>query len=148
MKKVLFALLLAAPLIATADTDYRDLLMTAMHAKDGKTSVELTGRVAEMIRAQINRPNAKVIADVTTIAELKQEGCKRFNIRFTTPGTLLPMTDGQSRMLDMSMKLNMCQNGFPPGIENEQELVEQALKSEQKGAFTPDQPVSQKKKKR
>ena len=114
MKRLLIAGLLGvAPLAAFADTDYRDLMLRAMNAKDGAVSVELTGRVAEMIRAQINRPNAKVIADVTTVAELKQEGCKRFQFRFTTPGTLLPMTDGQNRMLDMNFKLNMCRKGSP-----------------------------------
>lgn len=146
MRKAFLVLLLAAPIFAYADTDYRDLLMKAMYAKDGKASAELSGKVAEMIRAQINRPNAKVVADVTTIAELKQEGCKRFQVRFTTPGTLLPMTDGQSRMLDMNMKLNMCQNGFPPGVESEQELVEKAITADQKGAFEPEKPATQKKK--
>ena len=135
MKKMLMTgMLFVTPLIAFANTDYRDLMMQAMNAKDGAVTVELSGRVAEIIRTQINRPNAKVLAEVTTIAELKQEGCKRFQLRFTTPGTLLPTTDGQSRMLDMSIKLNMCRNGLPPGIDNEQELVEKALQAQQNQA--------------
>ena len=85
MRKAILVLLLAVPVFAYADTDYRDLLMKAMYAKDGKASVELTGKVAEMIRAQINRPNAKVVADVTTIAELKQEIAKLRQPEFTLP---------------------------------------------------------------
>lgn len=110
-------------------TDYRDLMLRAMDAKDGKAVSDVTGRTAEMIRQQINRPNARVVAEVTTVEQLKQEGCKRFNIRFTTPGTLLPMTDGSSRNLDMSMRLNMCRNGFPPGSDNEVDLNEKIFRA-------------------
>lgn len=117
------------PISARTGTDYRDLLLKAMDAKDGRVVVDVTGKTAEMIRQQINRPNARVVAEVSTIEQLKQEGCKRFNIRFTTPGTLLPMSDGSTQMLDMSMKLNMCRNGFPPGTENEMELNELMLKA-------------------
>lgn len=129
--KLLAGFLLAAPIAAfavTNGTDYRDLLMKAMNAKDGKVTVDVTGKTAEVIRQQINRPNARVVAEVTTVGKLKQEGCKRFNIRYTTPGTLLPMTDGSSRMLDMSVKLNMCQNGLPPGVDSEYELEERMVK--------------------
>lgn len=132
MKPLLYALLLlSGPVMAVTvgdGTDYRDLLMKAMNAKDGKVVVDVTGKTAEVIRQQINRPNARVVAEVTTVGKLKQEGCKRFNIRYTTPGTLLPMTDGSSRMLDMSVKLNMCQNGLPPGVDSEYELEERMVK--------------------
>lgn len=132
MKPLLYALLvLSSPVMAVTvgdGTDYRDLLMKAMNAKDGKVVVDVTGKTAEVIRQQINRPSARVVAEVTTVARLKQEGCKRFNIRFTTPGTLLPMTDGSSRMLDVSVKLNMCQNGLPPGVDSEYELEERMVK--------------------
>lgn len=130
--KGIVSLLAFVPAMAFAvgdGTDYRDLLMKAMNAKDGKVSVEVTGNTAEVIRQQINRPNARVVAEVTTVAKLKQEGCKRFNIRYTTPGTLLPMTDGSTRMLDMSVKLNMCQNGMPPGVDSEYELEEKMMKA-------------------
>ena len=117
------------PIAARTGTDYRDLLLKAMDAKDGRIVVDVTGKTAEMIRQQINRPNARVVAEVSTIEQLKQEGCKRFNIRFTTPGTLLPMSDGSTQILDMSMKLNMCRNGFPPGAEDEMQLNEKIMKA-------------------
>jgi len=107
-----------------------------MDAKDGRVVVDVTGKTAEMIRQQINRPNARVVAEVSTIEQLKQDGCKRFNIRFTTPGTLLPMSDGSTQMLDMSMKLNMCRNGFPPGTENEMELNEKMMKANAEASRT------------
>ena len=95
-------------------TDFRALLLEAMDAKDGKASADISGPVADKIRGTINRPNARIHADIITVQQLRQEGCKRFEIRFTTPGTLLPTTDGKSRMLDMSMQMNMCRNGMPP----------------------------------
>lgn len=124
------------PVTARTGTDYRDILLKAMDAKDGRVVVDVTGKTAEMIRQQINRPNARVVAEVSTIEQLKQDGCKRFNIRFTTPGTLLPMSDGSTQMLDMSMKLNMCRNGFPPGTENEMELNEKMMKANAEASRT------------
>ena len=82
------------------------------------------------------------ISTYTLILVQPQEGCKRFNIRFTTPGTLLPMTDGSSRMLDMSMKLNMCRNGFPPGTDNEMELNEKMMKANAEAHSRPAQASS------
>ena len=154
--KLLASMVLSAPIMAfavTDGTDYRDLLMKAMNSKDGKVTVEVSGKTAEVIRQQINRPNARVVAEVTTVAKLKQEGCKRFNIRYTTPGTLLPMTDGSTRMLDMSVKLNMCQNGLPPGVDSEYELEERMVKDSGlnpklgtpvQQPVAPQQPVQQK----
>lgn len=115
-------------------TDFRDLILKAMHAKEGKSHVDLQGSVADMIRQQINHPNARVSAEVTTVEELKDDGCKRFQIRFTTPGTLLPMSDGSSQMFDMSMFLNMCKNGMPPGIADDAELTVRMHKAQQEDA--------------
>lgn len=124
------------PVTARTGTDYRDILLKAMDANDGRVVVDVTGKIAEMIRQQINRPNARVVAEVSTIEQLKQDGCKRFNIRFTTPGTLLPMSDGSTQMLDMSMKLNMCRNGLPPGTENEMDLNEKIIKANAEASRT------------
>jgi hypothetical protein len=103
-----------ATMSSLQDTDFRKLVLQAMDAKDGKATADVTGKVADLIRQKINRPDARVVAEVTTVVELKQEGCKQFKIRYTTPGTLLPTADGSSRELDMSMMLNMCRNGQPP----------------------------------
>lgn len=105
------------PLIAHAESSHRELLLRAMKSPSGTASMEINGPMADMIRGQINRPNAKIIADVITVGDLPQAGCKRFAIRFTTPGTLLPTKEGQARMLDVALKLNMCENGMPPGAE-------------------------------
>lgn len=119
MKHVLLAAIFASlPVVANAlDTNFRSLIMEAMQSKTGSTTAELTGPLADIIRGRINRPNAKILAEVTTLEKLPQEGCKRFQIRFTTPGTLLPTEDGRQQMLDLNMKLNMCPNGMPPGVD-------------------------------
>ncbi len=114
VRRALGIVALIFPLVAFGDTDFRDLLLKAMVAKDGKAHAEVSGRLATMIRNQIDRPNARIVADVSTIGVLKQPGCKRFLIQFRTPGTLLALTDGTSRELDTGMKLNMCPNGQPP----------------------------------
>lgn len=115
------------PIEPRIGTDYRELLLRAMDSPDGRAVVDVTGKTADMIRQQINRPNARVVAEVTTVEHLNQEGCKRLKIRFTTPDVLLPMSDGSAKMLDMSMKLNMCRNGLPPGTENEMALNEKIM---------------------
>lgn len=102
---------------AFANTDFRDLLLQAMKSPTGSAKAEITGPVADTIRATIKKPKARVLANVTTVGNLPQEGCRRLNIQFTTPGTPLPMADGKNRPLDISMKLNLCENGQPPAID-------------------------------
>ena len=122
MRRLIITVMTILPLIAYAESSHRELLLRAMKSPSGTASMEINGPMADMIRGQINRPNAKIIADVMTLGDLPQAGCKRFAIRFTTPGTLLPTKDGQDRMLDVALKLNMCENGMPPGVEDEKEL--------------------------
>lgn len=101
-----------------ADSAIRDLLLEAVKSKEGTASSEVTGQVADEIRAQIKRPGARVMANVSTLSLLPQAGCKRLLIRFSTPGTLLPTRDGDPAMLDLSVKLNVCPNGMPPGVDS------------------------------
>ena len=122
MRRLIITVMTILPLIAYAESSHRELLLRAMKSPSGTASMEINGPMADMIRGQINRPNAKIIADVMTLGDLPQAGCKRFAIRFTTPGTLLPTKDGQDRMLDVALKLNMCENGMPPGVEDEKGL--------------------------
>jgi len=99
---------------AIADTNFRALMMEAMRSPSGKSTAVVAGPAADNIRAQIGRPDARIMAEVSIVEKLPQEGCKRLLLRFTTPGTLLPTNDGKSQMLDMGVKLNMCPNGLPP----------------------------------
>ena len=122
MRRLITIAMAILPFIAYAESSHRELLLRAMKSPSGTASMEISGPMADMIRGQINRPDAKIIADVITVGDLPQAGCKRFAIRFTTPGTLLPTKDGQARMLDVAVKLSMCENGMPPGVEDEKEL--------------------------
>lgn len=131
MRRLIIIAMTILPVFAHAESSHRELLLRAMKSPSGTASMEINGPMADMIRGQINRPNAKIIADVMTVGDLPQAGCKRFAIRFTTPGTLLPTKDGQARMLDVALKLNMCENGMPPGVEDEKELQQ---KTESPGA--------------
>ena len=117
MRRLIIIAMTILPVFAHAESSHRELLLRAMKSPSGTASMEINGPMADMIRGQINRPGAKIVADVITVGDLPQAGCKRFAVRFTTPGTLLPTKDGQSRMLDVAIKLNMCENGMPPGAE-------------------------------
>ena len=130
MRRAILALALALPLTTFASTDYRSLVLQAMKSKSGSSKSEVIGPVADQIRAQINKPNARVQAEVTTLAALQESGCKRMQIKITTPGTLVPTADGKSAPFEFKMALNMCENGMPPGIEDEQQLNEEAAKAQ------------------
>ena len=121
MRRLIIIAMTILPVFAHAESSHRELLLRAMKSPSGTASMEINGPMADMIRGQINRPGAKIVADVITVGDLPQAGCKRFAVRFTTPGTLLPTKDGQSRMLDVAIKLNMCENGMPPGAEEGKE---------------------------
>lgn len=99
---------------AFSGTDFKALLLEAINAPTGISKAEVTGPLADKIRGQIGQPTATVMAAVSVIEKLPQEGCKRLLIQITTPGTLLATSDGKSRPLEMMMKLNMCPNGLPP----------------------------------
>lgn len=138
MRLLHLILALALPLSATAQTrvgtDYKVLLLEAVNSPKGTSQAELSGPVADKIRADIQRPQAVVLAEVSTVEKLPQEGCKRLMVRFTTPGTLIPTSDGKSRMLDMNMKLNMCPNGLPPGATSESSPQEKSPPSDSSAA--------------
>ena len=131
MRRLIIIAMTILPVFAHAESSHRELLLRAMKSPSGTASMEINGPMADMIRGQINRPGAKIVADVITVGDLPQAGCKRFAVRFTTPGTLLPTKDGQSRMLDVAIKLNMCENGMPPGAEEGKGLQQ---KTESPGA--------------
>ena len=110
-------LLLIAP-VCFGETDYKQVLLEAMRSPSGKASEDVSGEIADTIRQIIKRPNAVIRADVSTKGKLAQEGCQRLGVRFTSPGTLLPLSNGSSRMLDFEFELNMCENGKPPRGES------------------------------
>jgi hypothetical protein len=95
-----------ASTIPNIDGDYKALMQKAV--KEGKAAAWVSGQVADYIREQIKRPEAKILLEVTRVDDHGKKGCHGLKLRFTTPGTLLPMSDGVSRELDMSSFMNMC----------------------------------------
>lgn len=100
-------------------TSFREILLEALRSPKGTSSSYISGPVADQLRNQIGRSSATVLAEVSTVQALPQEGCKRLRMRITTPGTLLETTDHRQQMPEMFMELNMCANGQPPFIESE-----------------------------
>lgn len=105
----------AAVSLSVSATDYKELLLRAMKAGGGPYSEDITGPVAEMIRGQTGRPDARVVGEVTTVKVLDEPGCRRLNLNVSTPGTYLPQKDGKQGIISMNLKLNMCESGLPPG---------------------------------
>lgn len=96
----------------------RDALIAAVKSPGKTIHYEDTLGAASPVRALINKPDAKVVADISTIAKLGQPGCSRLQVRVTTPGTLLPTNAGDERPLDVKMELNVCEDGKPPVSTN------------------------------
>jgi hypothetical protein len=119
VKRLWVGLLVAvAPFSVSADQNELKLLtLQALKSPSGSAKSEILGPYAEVIRAKIQRADARVFAEVTTVTTFKQQGCKRLNVRIFTPGTLLPTSDGSSRILDIKAQMNMCLNGRPPDTE-------------------------------
>lgn len=107
-------LLLAIPSISIADVGIREVVMEAISSPEGRSEGFVSGPLADMIRGSINVPHAKVLASVKVIEKLHEEGCKRARIQLTTPGVILPTTDGKGHPLHLEVELNVCENGLPP----------------------------------
>lgn len=74
--------------------------------------------MADSIRLQTNAPNARVVAEVDTLTDLPQEGCKRLRLILTTPGMLFETPRGSNAPLRIGVMLNICTDGQPPGDES------------------------------
>lgn len=94
-------------------TDFKVLLLKAMRSPNGSASEPINGPVADMIRGQIQKPDARVVATVTTVRPLPVEGCKRMKVELSTPGTKINSLDGTKRPLELAFQMNMCENGTP-----------------------------------
>jgi len=98
-------------------TDFKKLFLHALNSPSGTSRTDVTGPIAESIRLQTNSPNARVVAEVNTVKDLPQKGCKRLRIVLTTPGMLYEMREGPKAPLKVGALINMCPDGQPPGDE-------------------------------
>lgn len=95
----------------TQASSMKDVLLGALNSKSGTSEALVVGQLADNIRAQIQKPDARVMAKAVVVAPLPQEDCKVVELIFTTPGTKLRTPSGDMRELDMRMKFNVCKNG-------------------------------------
>ncbi|MDR2014745.1 MAG: hypothetical protein LBP99_03870 [Azoarcus sp.] len=98
--------------IPVIEGDYMKLMEKAV--KEGKASAYLSGQVADYIREQIKHPEAKILLEITRVDNHGKPGCHGLRMKFSTPGTLLPMTDGSSRELDLGHFTNLCPKSSSP----------------------------------
>lgn len=98
-------------------TDFKKLFLKALNSPTGNARTDVTGPVADSIRGQTNSPNARIVAEVETIQSLPQEGCKRMQLRLTSPGLMLETRTGSKAPLNLGVLINMCPNGEPPTHE-------------------------------
>lgn len=96
-------------------TNFKTILLEAVNSPSGRSTSEVTGNVADLIREKTGQPNARIVATVTTVRELPQSGCKRLKVSFDTPGTRFQTKEGSQRKLEMGFEMNLCPNGQPPG---------------------------------
>lgn len=92
--------------------DFRLLLVSAIDAADGTAKGVLIGPMAEAISTKL-KASGPILLDVTTLRRYRQEGCRRFNVRFSQKGIHLP-SGGPARDQTLDMGLNYCRDGQPP----------------------------------
>ena len=116
MMKRVFAVIGVLVLLGAAPVQanqYQDLLLQAIHSESGTASGPISGQAADAVRRAIGQPNAPVVATVTTLKALPQEGCKRMRITFTTPGNPVTALDGRTGELGLNVDVNFCASGMP-----------------------------------
>jgi hypothetical protein len=80
----------------------------------GPIKVMLTAESADPIAKNMRRPGIQIFAEVSPIGELEEAGCRRLQVRITSPGSQLELKAGGIRDLDESFSLGMCANGTAP----------------------------------
>lgn len=113
-KLLISGLMMILPVIAIAETQIKQLMIQALESPSGTSSSDINDELAEVFRRGIQVPGARIHAEATVVGRLANDGCGRVKVRFSTPGTVLPMSDGTSKPLDISMEMNICKDGQPP----------------------------------
>jgi hypothetical protein len=92
--------------------DFRELMVEAIDASDGKAQGQLVGEMVQALSAGL-KTTAPVLVDVRTELDYAQEGCRRLVVTFSQDGVHLPGFDKpQHRSMDMG--INYCRDGKPP----------------------------------
>jgi hypothetical protein len=117
-------LILTFPVSAAEYGSIKKLLMESFDAPTGSVQGIIVGPVAQQFRASTGS-TAPVRAEVTTIKNFQQEGCKRLNVRLKQAN--VPTTDGKSTEFGIDYGLNLCRDGSPPTEGMDMESVGKAL---------------------
>lgn len=105
------AALPGSPVIAAGQGGVKSLLFQAIDAQDGRAQGVVTGPIADRFRTTTGSV-APVLAEVTTLKRLKQEGCKR--LRVSLSQAEVPTQDGGKTDFVVTYELNLCRDGSPP----------------------------------
>ena len=100
------ALLLATPCMAN---QYASLLQEAFHAQSGSASGIVTGRIPESMRRFLGKPDASILATVTTLPTQLKPGCKRMRIALSPIGVVFQATDGRKGPISFNVDVNHCE---------------------------------------
>jgi len=85
------------------------------HARTrGPVKVMLSHESSEPIAKNMRREGIQVFAEVTPIGDLFEPGCRRIQVRMTSPGSKLELKGGGTKDLDETFSLGLCANGTPP----------------------------------
>ena len=115
----LIAMVLSAGASAAEYSSIKQLLVGAIDASDGRTSGFILGQITEKFK-RTTGSSAPILAEISTIRNFKQEGCKRLNVRLTQSG--VATSEGRTADFGMDYGLSLCRDGSPPteGMDLEQ----------------------------
>ena len=110
-------------------TNMKQLFLDAMTSPTKTASAEINGPLAEMIRNRTHMTGARIMADVSVIKDLPQDGCKRLKMVLTMPGSKIPRKDGTSEPFHLENLFNMCENGQPPDMGDDTSATDASMKN-------------------
>ncbi len=98
--------------VATTEfTSIKPLLLQAIDAPDGRAEGIVVGPIALHWKAS-TKSTAPLLVEVTTLKRLKQEGCRRLNVRFKQEN--VASKEGKQTEFAMDYGINVCRDGSPP----------------------------------
>jgi hypothetical protein len=103
-----FALLGSKDILAA---DLKQHLIAAIDAPNGQSDGELSGPMAEFLKAQ-TRSTAPVMVQVRTVKKFAAAGCAR--LQATLLQDAVPTQDGKRIPFAVRYELNLCRDGQPP----------------------------------
>ena len=108
---LVLAHLAAASAAAADNASVGQLMLQAIDTPDGTARGIIGGPVARKFR-ETTRSVSPVTAEVTTVGNFSQEGCKRLKVRLGQAN--VSTADGRLAEFSFAYALNLCRDGGPP----------------------------------